>query len=184
MINGLRETTHMHKRACSTHQPQTVQCVSLLGGWNVMRLSRSFAEEIFHPEKELCFVHTCQFFFFFFLPDIYPSHSTRTESHRSPKGRWSSFERHPFNQNLPGCFIELGLVCSALGGRQKSVFLSAWAPGNGCSGQQLKSQVTREDISAFQVTRQPPSPTEHYDRRHLGEQWRDPESFEPVLLPG
>lgn len=28
-----------------------------------MRLSRSSAEEIFHPEKELCFVHTCQFFF-------------------------------------------------------------------------------------------------------------------------
>lgn len=150
------------------------------------RLKRNETKQVIHwrdfsPWKGVMF---CPYLPIFFLPDIYPSHSTRTESHRSPKGRWFSFERHPFNQNLPGCFIELGLVCSALGGRQKSVFLSAWAPGNGCSGQQLKSQVTREDISAFQVTRQPPSPTENYDPRHLGEQWRDPESFEPVLLPG
>lgn len=147
-----------------------------------MRLSRPSTKAMFHPEKKLCFVHTCQILFV--LPDIYPSHSTRTERCELPKGRWSTFERHPGSYSAglsQGCFIELGLVCLALGGRQKYVFLSAPAPGDGCSGQQLKSQVPREDISGSTAV------SESYRTLLLERCWeareQHTESYKQALLP-
>lgn len=80
---------------------------------------------------------------------IYSLHSTRTESQTQPKGRWCSFERYPYSHSIRILQdISLNL---ALGGQQKSVSLLAWALGNWCSEQQLKSRDQKKVTSGNMI---------------------------------
>lgn len=117
-----------------------------------MRLSRPSTKAMLHPEKKL--FHPYLPNPFFVLPDIYPSHSTGRESCALPKGRWSSFERHPGSSSArlsQVASLNLALFAQPQEGDKN---LSSFLPqhrGMGALGSNLKAKCFFRQHSSLRV---------------------------------
>lgn len=147
-----------------------------------MRLSRPSTKAMLHPEKKLCFVHTCQIPFLFCQTSIHCTAQEEKAVHCLKAGGLALKDTQASAQLSQVASLNLALFAQPQEGDKKSVFLSAPAPGNGCSGQRHKSQVPREDISGNTAV------SESYRTLLLETSWeaeeQRAESYEQALLSG